>query len=191
MNRRVVLTMVFLLFLVLGMTALLVARRTQEKGPASLPPAINQVAWRGVAPGKTAVGELGDRLGPPLNIEPSRGGSTLYYPSTSGNWPTAVVESRGVVRFVREHVFAPADTSYANRVRSFLEGPVVLYGPEFESGRNLYVFPGRGIALLANKDANYVFEVWYFQPSTLEALLTLPQFTLYKARPHRPPSVGF
>lgn len=140
----------------------------------------NQISWNSVLPGKTKYTDLTELSDKPLVSLPKPDGSTVVsYQSTSQYWTNDVVIKNDTVDFVKQRLFPPDNTSFVDITKDLKSEPAALYGEEAQSNILLYVYSSEGLALLANKDKDVVFETWYFSPSTIASLLRRSEFQGY------------
>ncbi len=172
MNRRVFFIVIFLIVIV-AVTAFVYTRTLQKPAPPTTTRQSN--VWSGVIPGQTTADEIYQRLGVPVASTGSAAGQTLSYPSANKYWTNDIDVQNNKAVFIKERVFAPAELSLSKRVASLGGDGVTLYGPDFSSGINLYVFPSLGVALYGSQAQNIVYEVWRFTPTTIQGFLASPQ----------------
>ncbi len=169
-------------------TALFVGRLRPSPRPMPSPtPTTTFNAWRGVSPGVTSVNELTSLFGPPTSTTQGGDQKTIFYPSTNQYWKNEIEATKEVVTFMKERLFDPLERSLAV-VSSEIPGqPIVLYGPDFESGYLLYAYPESGIAFYAQEDRKIVYEIWRFAPTSLRGFLSLPAASRYGLSPRHEP----
>lgn len=144
-------------------------------------PAINM--WKGISPGVSTTENLATVVGNPESST-QNGATIIYsYPSANQYWKDEVDTQNNAVVFIRERIFSPSDTSLKSLTAKIKEEPTRLYGADHQSGTLLYAFPQSGVAYLANSFQDTVYQVWYFPPTTVETLLSLPQMTGYNLAP--------
>jgi hypothetical protein len=149
---------------------------SQQVSPSPTGALVKQQTWQGVRPG-ISFQDLIKMRGEP---KPSRASAEeVLYPGTNRYWDTAVTIQNNTVLFIREHVFVPQNISFKSRSSQISEKPTKLYGQVSESGQFIYVYPASGIAFLVNDQNDTVYETWYFQPTDLAGVLTLPAFSKY------------
>jgi hypothetical protein len=138
--------------------------------------------WQDIAPGVTTIQEVVTKLGSPTLTQE---GDTqiLSYPTTNKHWKNEVFAKNNRVIFIRERLFAPAETSYQKLISGLVEQSTQLYGPDFEGGMFLFVYPKTGVAFLVNTSHGVVYERWYFPPTSLQDFLLLPQAKDYGFKP--------
>lgn len=150
----------------------------------TLPPAVvnepNQISWNSVIPGLTQYSELTQLTDKPLIALPQPNGSTVVsYQSSSQYWTNDIVVKNNTVDFIHERLFPPDNTSFIDKTKNLKSAPIMLYGEESQSEIYLFVYASEGIALLANKDKNVLFEAWYFPPANIATVLKRPEFQSY------------
>lgn len=183
---------IFVVVLLLAVTAAVAFGFFFGKRPLPAPPApepAEGVTWQGVRPGTTTKDELVGLLGPPASRSATGNTEMLFYPSTNQYWRHQVAVRGNSVGFVREYVFAPADTSFKNRLKNFTTVPVRLYGPDSLLGVFAFVFLDQGVGFVANEGKDRVYEVWYFTPLPLRDFLLLPEVKGYSLQQRAQPDI--
>lgn len=171
---------------VVAVAAFFASRRTQAPPPAPAPTTTFNT-WRGVTPGATSVNELTSLFGPPVSTAQNGEQKTLLYPSANQYWKNEIAAANGTVVFMRERLFSPTERSLEVLSGNISEKSTILYGPDFESGYVLYVYPEMGIAFYANASRKLVYEVWRFVPMTLRDFLSRPEASGFGLSPQREP----
>jgi len=117
--------------------------------------------YRGLAPGVSTESDAVATLGNPVRKDESPGGATLVYSSGLENQPVNIDMTKdGVVYRIYEPVSSAL--RYADLTKNLGPPDLVLYGRFERQGFRLFVFLGRGLALLANPQTQEVKERWYF-----------------------------
>ena len=80
-----------------------------------------------------------------------------------------------VVRLTITKILPPQNTSFSKQVSTIGEKPTTLYGHESNIGILLYVYLGSGVAFLANKEQDIVYEEWKFVPTNIASFLSFPE----------------
>lgn len=180
--------LVLILFATVALTAFIYTRLSTGKPtqitPTPTPYSLGTVTpWRDIEPGASTGEDVIKKLGGPVSSIETGEGTVYYYPTTNQYWKNEVVVKNNAVTFVRERLFPPAVTSLKTLTAKYEEKPTQLFGPDFEGGIFLFVYPTRGIGYIASPSQNTVYQVWYFPPSALSNLLALPQFKGYGPTP--------
>jgi hypothetical protein len=170
------------LVLTVGIAAFFTVQQGRKAVPPTPPPPAAN-AWRGVEPGVSTTENLMSAIGTPLSSVQNGTTTTYLYPSANQYWRNEVDAQNNSVAFIRERIFPPSDTSLKSLTAKITEKPVQLYGPDFQSGTLLYVYPASGVAFLASSFQDTAYQVWYFIPTTLEGFLALPQAAGYGTAP--------
>ncbi len=151
--------------------------RKDEK-PPEIPSVKEQLTWKEIRAGVTTTNQL-DELGEPKEKQRTVEGQLLYYQSEN-EYHLDEVETKGnKVVFIKEKMYSTSDRSLWAKIDTLGNSYTMLYGPNSNSGVNLFVYPEHGVAYLANQLGDLIFETWYFTPSTLEEFLSLPQLSGY------------
>ena len=169
-------------FVVIGVLAIMLfgfylISRKDEK-PPELSGSKKQITWKEIEAGKSTASQL-DKLGEPKEEQRTTEGQLLLYQSEN-EYHLDEVETKGnKVIFIKEKMYSKSDRSLWARIDSLGNSYTMLYGPNSNSGINLFVYPAYGVAYLANQLGDLIFETWYFTPSTLEEFLSLRQLSGY------------
>jgi len=126
-----------------------------------------QATWDSLIPGKSSKNNVVEKLGAPVEESDSEGVTKVLYRSKS---PTRNHEAHyinNVLTLLKRVVTLKEETKPSTIEREYGIAPTTLYGPDSNSGINLYAYPEYGIAYLGNPVDNTVMEVWYF-PATTE-----------------------
>lgn len=154
----------FLLLIFLSFVAYIVYKnKITDKNIPAIP---EGVSYLSIFPGLTKETEMQKIMGNPLNISTNDKQKIYEYSSLSKFRNNEVITSDGTVDFIREIV-----TSNGKMVKDITS----LYGePEYFLYQmselnifNLYVYPSKGLAYVANL-GGYILEIWYFTPTTID-----------------------
>lgn len=183
MRRPVFFVLIFLV--IFGIIGFFWGRTRPQPAPVFPPKTQGFNSWRGITPGDSTVEDISSLLGPPLSATKSGTQTLFFYPSSNQYWKNEVAAAQQKVVFLRERIFPPSEISLTSLSVKIRGQPILLYGPDFQSGITLFVYPPEGIAFYASADTDTVFEVWRFSPTTVSDLLALPQFSGYALSPPR------
>lgn len=153
-------------FLLIGLSLFL---PEQEPQPPPTPKPQAQ-PWNNIIPGKTSFDEVEAKLGDPIETKREQTKTILLYPTESEALNHEIVISQNIVGLIKEQVINDA-RGISYYINQFGEPEAKLYGPYAASGYLLNIFPKNGIAVLAHADQGLIFEIWYFEPTTLEDFL--------------------
>lgn len=133
------------------------------------PPQPIVFSWKGVVPGETQTAQLTNILGIPENSSQERSQITFSFRADDGGPPDRIISENNVVGIIKEHYFE------GKNLTSFIEEygqPEAEFWGEYKTvGFKTYVFPGKGIALVANQNDGGVIQIWYFKPTTISEFL--------------------
>lgn len=177
---------VYFIFIFLFIVLLIVLLRRNppvQKASPVQPSPVYQGSWNGIQPGRTTQEQLFVSAGPPVSTDSFLSETVYAYKSGSPYWTNSVFVRGKIVTFVRERLFPPSETSYVKRTMIIGGDPVRLYGESFSPNIFLYAFLEYGVALVANKESDIVYEAWYFSPIPLSSFLSLPQVRGYSQSP--------
>ena len=131
------------------------------------------VPYGSLTPGVSTVDDITKQMGTSEKETASGSAKILEYKSKNPNFNNELIIDNNKLTFVKQIVAygEPITVEDLNKKYGIYEN--VLYGHLSQNGFHLYVYPDRGIAYVANQEANIVLEIWYFQPTTLENFKTL------------------
>lgn len=112
--------------------------------------------------------DIENNLGQPIKTEIENNQKVFYYHSHLENWPIKVYVSQKDQKVTLIKEFFPQNKSYQDFLAKLGPPEKELFGPFSQIGFSVFVFPKKGIALVANTQENLVFEIWYFSPTTIE-----------------------
>lgn len=75
-------------------------------------------------------------------------------------------------RFFKEIITSSENKTPRDLINVYGDTQNILYGNDAINGIFLYVYPDKGIAYLGNKSSNTLFEIWYFEPTTMDTFIT-------------------
>ena len=129
-------------------------------------------AWQGITPAKTSKAELIQVLGEPAKSQ-EKGRFTIYgYKSAEKFRFHEVWLEEDKVVLIREQVASGEKLKLADLEKKYGK-PTTLYSELFAQSQELLTFARRGYAVLANKNNEAVYEVWYFEPTSPQGLVSL------------------
>lgn len=124
--------------------------------------------FKGITPGKTSVEDLSKVLGAPDPKLSDFSKNMLVYTREGGGPGHEAVVNGNTVEFFKQQALQGNVSDYVEKYGKF-EGE--YYGEYQESGFKTYVWPNKGLAAVASINNGYLFEVWYFKPTTLDDFL--------------------
>lgn len=136
-----------------------------------------------IKPGFSTREDIEKNLGKPISNMAIDGGSISKYRSDNQYWTNDIYFDGNISRLTISKILPPQNTSLSKKTVSLGEQPVALYGPGTHIGILLYVYPKTGIAFLANKEQDIVYEEWKFAPTEIATFLSFPEakgFTIEK-----------
>ena len=127
--------------------------------------------WENISVGRDSAEKITAKLGQPESTTKSSGGADiLNYPGPHSFWPNQV--------YIQDKTSALVKQRMINKVAGELQQYLTKLGtPDLITASNddlpatgfrLYVFVSQGLALNASPTSGAIFEIWYFQPTTLE-----------------------
>jgi hypothetical protein len=141
------------------------------KNPRNILPSqtISPAGFVGIKPGETTKSDVVNSLGKASTEVKIPGGTIDDFKSASVNRTHEITfDSKNIVQIAKQVITAQDKKSPIDIQNTYGQPQNVLYGPDFVNGVNLYVYPEKGAAMLANVRSNTLFEIWYFSPTTLE-----------------------
>lgn len=169
---------ILLVVLLVGGASFFFSRRGPQQSPPVSPtptPTPSPTGWKTIVPGVSTQAELVQKLGPPKETTQTQEGTVYGYPSLNNQyWTNDILVTNGSVSFIRERIFKPAETSLSALTKKHQEPPIQLFGPDSNGGTDLFAYPPRGTAYLANSYQDTVYQVWHFSPMSLAEFLASP-----------------
>lgn len=164
-KRLVAVFVAFVIFIIF--LAVIFAPRSNQNGSGSQLPSV--LGFFGIKPGETKKSDVVAKLGQPVS-ETKRTNTTIdEFKSASLNRTHEIIfDTSNIVRISKQVITAGDRTTVSDIVKVYGESKNILYGDDSVNGVNLYVYPDKGIAMLANLNSNTLFEVWYFTPTTMD-----------------------
>lgn len=133
------------------------------------------VDFDSIKPGDSNRAIVEKSLGRPLSSDPMEGGTIDKYRSDNKYWTNDVHYEGDAVRLTIKKILPPQDFSFSRRTSKIGELPIPLYGDDSNIGIILYVYPQAGIAILANKEQDIMYEEWKFVSVDISSFLRFPE----------------
>jgi hypothetical protein len=137
-----------------------------EKEKIETPPP--QPTYQSLRPGESLERDVEEKLGSPLIKINEADQKILEYQSSSPVNNHQVIVKDGEVVLIKEIVTLADSRNKKQIVGEYGEANYILYGPDADASFYLYVYPEKGIAYIGHTDQDFLIEVWYFEPTTLE-----------------------
>lgn len=168
-NKRLI--FLIIIVILIGVAAFFWTRRggvTPAPGPTPTP--YVGVGFRGMNIAEANIDTVRQTLGVPIREDFGQTNKTLVYPSGIDTRPLNVtVDPDGNVAVIVEP--SKPGVTWTDVSAPLGKEDISLYGHFSTSGYKLYVYFSRGTAVLANTEANTVWEQWFFPQMTLETFL--------------------
>lgn len=164
LNKRKGIVIIILLFTIT--IGLYLASTLFKKNSINLTSQNQLPTFKSVAVGSN-VQDLSSRLGEPIKTTQRKTTTLLEYKSSSPAQNDSLITENGKVVFIRE-IITTSDKKNAKEITDKY-GVVekILYGPDSQSGFNLYTYPTTGLAYIGNSEG-LLLEIWYFQPMAVK-----------------------
>lgn len=162
----------------IGMAAILIAlifviaRRPPKSSvlPPPLPPSALQ--WKDIKMGQDNKTQVEVKLGPPLstkNLAENKEVST--YQSSNQYWPHEVEYVNGIATLVKQRQLHSKKFELFEYAKKYGQPEKIVPTKDSGFGIDLYIYTKKGFALKAHRVEGEIFEIWHFQPTTLEDFL--------------------
>lgn len=138
--------------------------------PQENPRLLVGMSWKGIVPGETQMSQLKDILGEPESVSQIENQTLFSFTANNGGPPDRIISENDVVGIIKEHYFE--GKNLASFVGEYGQPEAEFWGEYKTVGFKTYVFPGKGIALVANQNDGGVIQIWYFKPTTLGEFLS-------------------
>lgn len=154
-------------------TLIFVIVRRPPKSPA-LPPALppSALQWKNIKVGQDDKSQVAAKLGQPLstkNLEGNKEVST--YQSNNQYWPHEVEYVNGITTLVKQRQLQSKKFELFEYAKKYGQPEKIVPTNDSGFGIDLYIYAKNGFALKAHRVEGTIFEIWYFQPTTLEDFL--------------------
>lgn len=126
-------------------------------------------SWNGVLPGKTTVDQILSLVGKPESEESQNGRTELEIKRNGDGPPHSIITQGNTVKLVKDRVLTGNLDTFKEK---YGEPENQYWGEHQKVGFKTYVWTKNGIAVVAHNLDGAVFEVWYFEPTTLENFLS-------------------
>lgn len=163
----------FLLVLLAFIATILVIVKVLLSGQTQTPivipsPIPSPLTWNGITPGQTTPSQL--KTIPGVEESTNESGQTkITIPRSDQGLPHEITMQNNVVGLIKDRVLSG---NLNNFIQKFGQPDGEYWGDHQEVGFKTYVFVKHGVAVIASKQDTSVFEVWYFQPTTLSNFLS-------------------
>lgn len=117
--------------------------------------------FHNLQPGRSTKEDLIQSLGEPVKIA-TTSAEPFEYNSNSPVLKNKVFLNNDTVTLIKEVVTQKNEYTLDSIQKEYGKYQYKLYGPESESGFNLYVYLNNGFAYLGNEYNGNILEVWYF-----------------------------
>lgn len=132
-----------------------------------------QPSWKSVIPGQDLESNLKEKLGNPINTVDEDNYQILSYASQNPNFHNQVYVDKNdnKITFIKEVIsFKQNMTSHIITSKYGETKNIYIKASEgyFAPIEYLYVYPNTGVAYLAHIKTKAIYEIWYFEPQTME-----------------------
>lgn len=128
--------------------------------------------WKeGIVPGETSASELVKKLGEPTKKEVVNNKNVYYYETDSQYRPNKIEIEKEKVKIIKEEVIAKEEGILQDYISKYGKPESVVYGKQLEVAPG-HFWGSQGIMVFANDQTGLIFEIWYFAPTKLDALLS-------------------
>lgn len=140
-------------------------------------------SWQGVRPGNTKE-EIIKVLGTPMKEEQTLLGHTLLYQSDNKAFPNTIIsDEKGIVESIFVQVPADKPIKFSEWLKDYGQPEKEMYNSYSDLTKS-FIFPRKGVAVVANKEADQIYSVHYFQPTNLKDYLSRYSNYLFEESPY-------
>lgn len=132
------------------------------------PPPPSAPSWNEVTPGTTTSEEVKQKLGEPETAVPEGDYLKFLYPRQGGGPKHEVILEGTTVALIKDRVLDGNISAFRQKY-GLPENE--FWGEHKTVGFKTYVWPKNGIAVVAGAEEGIIYEVWYFQPMTMDQFL--------------------
>lgn len=145
---------------------------------------IKAPSWQGVKPGVSSKEEVIKTLGTPIEEKQTPLGNTLFYQSDNPVFPhTIIFDQSDAVSSIFVQVTADDQIKFSEWLKNYGQPEKEMYNSYSEFSKT-YIFPQKGVAVVANKDFDQIYSVHYFKPTILESYLSQWSNYLFEKNPY-------
>lgn len=141
--------------------------------------------WQGVRPSITTKEEVIKTLGAPIKEKQTPLGNTLLYPSDNKVFPNTILfdkEDKVTSIFIQVPTNDPI--KFSEWLQDYGQPKKEMYN-SYSAFTKTYIFPNKGVAVVANKEADQIYSIHYFQPTNLEDYLSQWDNYLFEESPYK------
>lgn len=126
--------------------------------------------WNELMPGTTTSEEVKQKLGEPESVIPENNNLKFLYPRQGGGPEHEIILEETTVALVKDRILGEGNiTSFRQR---YGKEDAEFWGEHKTVGFKTYVWPTKGVAVVAHSDTGSIYEAWYFKPIIMEQFLT-------------------
>ncbi|HBL52191.1 MAG: hypothetical protein A3D24_00525 [Candidatus Blackburnbacteria bacterium RIFCSPHIGHO2_02_FULL_39_13] len=162
----VIISLAFVASILVAIKILVPAPTTVSSTPSPIPKA---QSWNGVVPGQTTIQNLPESIGKSEATLNQNGQTTYEVERKGGGPPHEVITQNNTVELVKDRVLSGNISTFKN---NYGEPEGEYFGEHQSVGFKTYVWAKDGVAVVAHEKEGVIFEVWYFQPTTLQVFLS-------------------
>lgn len=134
--------------------------------PANVP--VYENTWNGITPGQSSLDDL-NKFGQPVSSEQIGGSTVFSYNSEVGDLKHQVYSDENRVGLIKEQVWGKENLETYKTKYGLPEGE--YFGDYGESNYKVYLYPTKGLAVIAHIEDGFILEKWYFEPMSLQDFL--------------------
>ena len=130
------------------------------------------VSYQGqIFPGKSSSTDLAKLKGEPANKTTFNNQTIYNYQATAPNWFNQFYVQDNLIKLIIEPIFPGDQRDKSTLIKSYGVPTLTLYGDLSDAGKDLFVYPSLGVAMLASNYTDILYEIWYFEPTTNDAFI--------------------
>lgn len=141
-------------------------------------------SWQGIKPSLTTKEEVIKTLGTPMEEKETPLGNTLLYQSDNKTLPNTIVfDEKSVVESIFVQVPADKPIKFSEWLKDYGQPEKEMYN-SYSAFTKTYIFAKKGVAVVANKEADQTYSIHYFPPTTLKDYLFQWNDYLFEENPY-------
>lgn len=124
--------------------------------------------YENVQVGESNKEDVIENFGEPINEKVQGNYKVLEFVSDNPNFNNEVFFENDNAEFIKRIIVKENNINLNDYEKDLDTTKYVLYSYSSTFGTNLVVYPQSGIAFVAHTNTGIVYEIWYFEPTTLE-----------------------
>lgn len=153
-------------------------KASRQDTPTDISPATSSITYKNVQPGITSQSQLNQILGSPQKQTQQQNLTLSHFTSSYITYPHIAVSKNSINILFIQRLSLQDKQNIKDYIKQFGSSFQIKYVKHLGPAYNLTLYLDQGLAFGIHTQTGNIFEIWYFQPQSIQELELISPFPL-------------